>query len=505
MPIPLARTPGNRAPRVIIYARVSRDQQGGRSVSQQLKIGRRHAEATGWEVVGECSDNDRSASQYATRPREDWPKVEELIQSGEADILWLWELSRGTRDRLVWAHLVVACQEHRMYIGLDEDLWDTTNPDHMRYLDGLMADSIHESGKNRKRVNRDASDLAEEGHPWGHAGYGFVREYDPNTGKLVRQVPEPGQKKVIEEIAKRLESGERPYSIAKDLNARKVPTPRGTVVGQERTRKDGTTYFAQGWTAQTIIRQMSRPALMGKRIHHGSIKPTGGWAPALKEERWALLQSRVTPRPRARDGSVRYLLSGVALCDVCGGVIRVTKRARSGSWAYRCMGLYDGAPSGRGHVERLMSLLDRQVEGLLFERFSDPDVVDAFRESAGTAPGVEDARAQLLGLQREMEALYAEVESGQVSRRMAAADEARIKRAIKDVEPRTRSVAADPILEALVEGDPSQVWGEWDLHQRREALRIAAEEIRVLKTTARGRRSPSTEESVRIVWAGTGS
>src|SRR5699024_5899351 len=76
MPTLLARTPGTRTPRVIIYARVSKDQQSGRSVSQQLKIGRRVADDNGWTIVGEYSDNDKSASRYASSSREDWTKVE---------------------------------------------------------------------------------------------------------------------------------------------------------------------------------------------------------------------------------------------------------------------------------------------------------------------------------------------------------------------------------------------------------------------------------------------
>lgn len=497
----LARTPKTRTPRVIIYARVSRDQHGGRSVDQQLKIGRRIADDNGWTIVGEYADNDKSASRYASSTREDWPKVESSIAAGDADVLWVWEISRGTRDLVVWAQLAAVCREHRMYIALDDDVWDTTKPSHMKHLNTLMVDAVYESEKTASRINRDAADLAEAGHPWGYAGFGFRREYDPNTGDLIRQVPDPEQAKLVEEIVERLEAGERPYTIAKDLNGRGIPSPGGTVAGEERTRPDGTTYIAKGWTHQVITRLVSRPAMIGKRVHHGDIKTAGGWAPVIKDEtRWQLVRDKVTARRRGRGGAIRHLLSGIAICDVCEGAIRVVHRPNERNLSYRCNGLYDGAPTGRGHVQRVQHLLEAHVVGMLFDRFSDPDVIEAFRAAPDYAEGVAQAREDLDRLSREMEELYADVEAGRVSRRMASADESRISREMSALQEKLRPRAADPLLEALVEEDPARVWEEWDLGQRREALRLVTEEIRVLKVWRRGRREAPAEESVRVVW-----
>lgn len=54
--------------RAVVYTRVSSDPKGaGRSVAEQEKECRAVASAAGWEVAEVFTDNDRSASRYATK------------------------------------------------------------------------------------------------------------------------------------------------------------------------------------------------------------------------------------------------------------------------------------------------------------------------------------------------------------------------------------------------------------------------------------------------------
>lgn len=507
MPTPLARLQRPEPTRVILYARVSRDQRSGRSVDQQLKIGRQQATERGWDIIAERSDNDQSASQYARGAREDWPKVEELIRDGQADILWLWELSRGTRDRVVWAHLAEACQAHRMWIGLDGDLWDTTNPDHMKYLDSMMIDAIHESGKTRTRINRDLGAQADAGRPHGKLHFAYRREYDPESGELLRQVPRPDRVKFIMEIRRRLrEDRESMSSIIKDLNAQRVPTPQGKVYGQTYEVR-GRSVVSRGWTTGTIQHLFDSTTLMGHRSHHGELKPQG-WDAVLTPSEWEEMQdlvhpSRSQPAGRVvRSGLAESLLGGVALCDPCGSVmyLQPTDGRRP---AYRCgMQSYQQT---KGHVWRSAAPLDEQMSGALLERFADPDVLSAF-DTTGSSPNeVAGARAELSCLEKELEELYADVTSGAVSRRMAQADEVRLLEGIKAARARTRPRLVDPLLEELAAGSSdavTHVWEGWSLQQRRAALSAATVEVRILRVGNVGRRKVPRSESVRIVWAG---
>ena len=501
MPLPMASGSPLEGLPITLYGRVSKDQRGGRSVSQQLRRGRRWATTHGCVIVGEFSDNDKSASRYATKERADWPKVEAQIIEGQTRILWIYEISRGTRDLEVWARLARVCRENSVFIVLDDDVYDPTKPSHMRQLNQLMVDAVYESDKTAERIARDAEEVAEEGRPWGKAGFGYRREYDPDTGELVGQVIDPDQAELVRQIATQIEAGKSPHAIAERLNQERVPTPTGTLAGQARKRSDGTTYVARGWTHQSVTRLVTRPEVMGKRSYRGQIMPAGGWEPIIEPDRWELLRERLKPKPRGREGAIVYLLSGLAICDICEGPVYGYSRSGSASHpAYRCAGPYDGARGGKAHVQRAVARLEQHVTGLLFDRLTDPDVIAEFHGGGG-GEQVAAAQARLLGLQRELEELYADVAAGRVSRRLAQADEERLRRSMREVEPQTRRRADDPIVEALVEGDPALVWGSWDLYQRREALRVMAEEIRVLKVGAVGRRAVSAQESVRIVWA----
>lgn len=507
--------------RALLYARVSRDFRQGRSVDQQLTIGRRTAAEQGWEVVGEYSDNDRSASQYASRDREDWPKIEDTIAKGRADVLWVWEISRGTRDMVVWAQLARACEDHGMYIALDDDLWDTTNPDHMKYLHSQMVDAVHEAGKTRKRILRSVESSAAEGRPHASAGYGFAREYDPRSGELLRQVVEPEQAAVIREIARRYLAGETFHEIAVDLNARRVPNMRGFVVGDtvrskrtgEPLLRDGEERVSSGWMHTTVRDLMTRPALIGKRVHRGRIITEGGWDPILSEEEWwAIQHKQQAAREHAnatrgvatspRDSSARHLLSGIAVCGKCGGEMGTIKASQQNDpyrRTYSCRGLYAGAPIG--HVARMEAKADAHVEALVVAEFSMPDVVARFRPS-GASPGeAAEAQARAQRLAAELEQLYADVESGAVSRRMAAADEARLQRELAEAEAAARPAPVDPMITELADEDPAIVverWRGWSLTQKRSALRAFTESIRVLPV--HGRKSVAPSESVEIAW-----
>lgn len=485
-------------PRVIIYARVSKDQNSGRSVGEQLKIGRRIAREREWDIVGEYCDNDLSASQYAKRPREDWPKVEASIAAGEADVLWFWELSRGTRDMVVWAHLAQACQQRQMYIALDEDVFDTTNPDHMKYLNDQMVSAVHEAGRIRKRVLRDATELAEEGRPVGQPGYGFRYVYDPDTGDLVDKVPDPEEAEAVREAARRVLAGEGVGRVVADFNRRRVPTPRGKRAGD--VLEDGR--VERGWRHSALLRTLRRPAIMGKRSHHGRIIDEGGWEPLIDPQDWWALQRRLqeSKRPNQgppRHGAVKYLLSGIIECGKCGGNMHGVPRYHFNGLAYKCYGLFAG-DKGAGHLSRKMQLVNEQVTGLLFDRFSDPDVLEAF--TPDPAPGREEVEAQRERLQAERDALYADVAAGRVSRFLAGADDQRIERELADLAARANRPGLDPLVADLAR-DPQQVWKEWTLEQRRRVLRLVTERI-VMLPVGRIGRHPTVEESVEVVWRG---
>lgn len=520
----------DRRPRVILYARVSANQhRDARSVTQQLTIGRRLSVEHGWRIVAEYSDNDRSASRYATRVREDWPKAEADIEAGRADVLWVWEISRGTRDLEVWARLARVCREHRMRIALDDEVWDTTKPAQMRHLNQLMVDAVYESDKTASRVSRDAAANAERGGAHGPWGFGFRHLYDPDTGELLRRVVHEPEADIIREVAARHLSGETLGKIAVDLNDRRIPTSTGLVAGEAAVDDDGNPVInpvtgepklQAGWRYQLLVQVLQRAALIGRRESKGRIIESGGWDPifdgrrvhgiVLDEAAWWTIRDRLESRPRdrdgrraIRDGAARHLLAGIALCGVCGArMYRATNDRTPGGWAYQCRGLYPGAP--KGHVSRSGPALEAAVVTLVVARFCRPDALEAFREPGVGPQEVTRARARKSELEGELRELEREVEAGEVSRRMASADERRIEGELEGLTVMLRPRMVEPLAAALAGPSPVAVaatWQGWTLDQQRAALRTLAERIEVPRV-GRGRRGLSPSEQVRITWVG---
>ncbi|MBB4931779.1 DNA invertase Pin-like site-specific DNA recombinase [Lipingzhangella halophila] len=510
--MPITRRTLTARLRAILYGRVSRDQQGGRSVNQQLTTGRRRSVEHDWDVVGEYSDNDASASEYARKDRADWERVEADIAAGGVDLLWLWEISRGTRDLVVWAHLARTCQEQGVLIAIDDEVWDPTNPDHMKYLNTQMIDAVHEAGKTHKRLVRDAAAHAEEGGAHGMAGFGFRREYDPATGRLVRQVIDQGQAEVVRECARRYLAGEPLVRIAADLNHRRVPTALGYTVGDlmDQTRSGepltdnaGNPRRSAGWSYMTVRQMLERPAIMGKRGHHGRIIREGGWDGIISEEDWWAIRRRIDSNPGGKDTSVRHLLSGIVTCGRCGSNVGTTRRQRDDRRMYRCLGEYTGAVVG--HVVRMEHILDAQVETLLAAEFAMPDVLERFRPADTSPEDVARAQAELERLRAELDELYADVAAGRTTRRMAQADEERLQRDIAALEPKARPVRVEPLAEDLADEDPNRVletWRSWSLEQQRSALRAFTVSMEMMPV-GQGRKKVSPTESVRITWVGS--
>src|SRR5260221_11448191 len=92
------------------YLRVSQDRSGrARSVEEQHNDNLAAAERHGFSLNGEAySDVSVSASRYSTKVRGGFARLLADLEAGRfgADVLVLWESSRGSRQVSEWAALV---------------------------------------------------------------------------------------------------------------------------------------------------------------------------------------------------------------------------------------------------------------------------------------------------------------------------------------------------------------------------------------------------------------
>ncbi|MFG3439855.1 recombinase family protein [Nonomuraea sp. NPDC047897] len=502
--------------RAALYNRVSQDRRRReKSVTEQDQDGRRRCAREGWNVVATYTDNDRSASRFATKAREEWRRLLDDLDAEAFDLILLWEPSRGDRELEMWARLLNTCRRLGVLIHITshDHTYDVRKPRDWRALAEEGVDAAYESEKTSQRVRRSTAATAAAGMPHGKLLYGYRREYDPATGQLLRQVVDSRQlvaiagtcmapssrlmcigwynpADVIRECAGRILQGQALYEIAMDLNRRGVPTPRRAL---------------GGWLPSQVKEQLTNPGYIARRIHQGKDIGPAQWPAILDVDVFDACVARLSDpsRRRTRDTTIKHLLSGIALCGVCGGQMRLVKNR--GKLAYSC---YSRVPQGGSsfHVSRLQTRLESFVVDVILGYLT--------REDASTILAAdEDAQTQVRQLEemvvverRRLEVFYDQAAEGELSPEGLKRIEQRLRPKIDQLEARVRAMrkARLPLLDDLVDADPAVVRARWEdlgLIQKREVIRALTDRIEVLPA-GRGRINYSDWEFTRIVWAG---
>ncbi|HEU5416821.1 MAG TPA: recombinase family protein, partial [Streptosporangiaceae bacterium] len=114
------------------YLRVSQDRSGrAKSNDEQHADNEQKLAAHGIELTGPAYSDLRSASRYAAKDRGDFPRLLADLEAGRfgADVLALWEPSRGSRKVSEWCSLIEACEAAgvRIFVTTHGRLYDPAN------------------------------------------------------------------------------------------------------------------------------------------------------------------------------------------------------------------------------------------------------------------------------------------------------------------------------------------------------------------------------------------
>lgn len=435
--------------RALIYARVSLD-RGGRSTTEQADECRAWAAREGWTVVKTITETG-SASRYArsTGARRRWGEVIDALTSGTIDILITWEASRATRDLSAYAELRELCAAHGVRWGYSGAVHDLTTRD-ARFrtgLDALLAED--ESARTSERIRRSVRARAAQGRPHGKIPYGYRREYDSTTGALVRQVPDETTAPIVREIVARVAAGETHWSIASDLTRRGVPIPRPA-----RTPRNG----GQGaWLPTTTTRIARSRTNLGERIHRGEVVGPAAWPAIVDRDTFgraqAVMSARANTNPTG-DQRARWLLTGIAVCGVCGGPMhRFSPRGRP---TYAC--------AWGACTARLVAPTDAHVATETLALLSGIHITDT------DTTEVESARDDLAALERRLDDIVDAAAQGSVSAASLAKIEAKLTPQIAAARRRVEQLLV-PGLSRWDLSDPGALWDSLDVAGRRELLR----------------------------------
>ena len=485
------------------YLRVSRDRnKQGKSPAQQHEENSRAVARHGWELHAEpYADVDKGASRHSRAVRDGYARLVEDIEHGRfgAEVLVIWESSRGSRRVSEWAALVDLCAGAgiKIYVTTHDHLYDPSRGRDRRSLHEDAVDSEYETDKMSDRIRRAVNASAKEGRPHGKNLYGYRRTYvqGPSGPQLDSVEPDPVTAPIVREAAARALAGETYYAIARDFNVRGVPPRRPARHDYNASR---------GWTGSMLKQMLSRPAYAGLREHNGEIVGEAIWPPLISPEDWTKLQVKRAVAPPAREA--KRLLVGLAECSGCGGRLRGGRQSSGGGKdgenrrypTYICAG-YASPKPGTKHVSIKEEHLDYLVTEAVIARLSRPDFLE---EARSTDDDVEAERAEVLA-QIEADKAYLD------DVRQKAADagmfdlvidqERRVRPRIEANEQRLRALSghSEEVLALASEEDVRAAWERLDIATRRDIVRSLL--VPVVKPAERGQKGLRPER-VEIRW-----
>jgi site-specific DNA recombinase len=459
-----------------LYLRKS-SADGGKSVSQQDDETADALTDAGHTIGHRFTDDNRSASRYATKARANFAALLAHIRSGHCELLGVWEASRASRREFTFFELLEACRAAgtMIYVCTDDRAYDPRRRADWKALAQEAINAADYSAKISENTTRGKRQAAREGKPEGRQILGYVSTRDA-LGKVQGRAIVPDEALIIKRIARELLAdpvdGPNCSAVARGLNADGLKTKKGNAFKQ--------------CDISAIARNPTYAGLRTYRPTAASGAPVqlspGNWEPLIDPDDHRRLVGLLSDPARLKHRGVapRWLLSGIARHGVpeCAGVLRVSKI--SGAYRYRCavcFGLSVKADS-----------LEEFVTTLLLKRLSRPDALAAFRPRPDDA-AVATAKQQLADLNGELAQWMHLAKVRKVSPASFAEFEAdllpqidRADAAVKRLEAPTGT--EDPDLDLV---DVPAKWSGFSINTKRRYVRTLID-VRVSPAGARGRR-----------------
>ena len=340
--MPTLRTTSVRA--AGIYCRISSDPSGARlGVTRQLTDCQRLADRLGWPVHERYIDNDTSAYSGARRPG--YERLLTDIATGTVDAVLTWHLDRLNRSQLELERLIGLLDTHRVTIQtVTAGVLDLATPSGRAVARTLGAWARYESEHKSERIRAQKHQNALRGAPNG----GAQRPYGYAADKVTIV---PAEADVVREAMRRFLAGTPTAVICRDLNARGIPTTG-----------------SHAWLSSYLDRILTSPRIAGWR-QAPQHRPARGPAEFLARAQWPPIVTRgsveraqaLMADPTLRPGSsYRRLLTGIAVCSICGQPLRLVQHTGHPA-RYACQPGSSGLNLRCGHVSTSADFADEYV------------------------------------------------------------------------------------------------------------------------------------------------
>ncbi len=273
--------------------------------------------------------------------------------------------------------------------------------------------------------------------------FGYTRD-----GQLV-----PEEAEHVRWMAGEIVSGRSLQGVARDLNARGVPTTTG-----------------KAWQHQTIKGLLTNPKAAGLVKLNGDIIGEGNWKPLLDRDTWETVRAIIAVNGGRAPALRVALLPGLLFCGKCDAPMGTGSRiGRRGKVVrtYRCLKM--PGLDRCGGVSGVADPIEEFVEAYAQERLKDPRVQKRVAELRGQPPKVlvelAEYEARVIELEQQLDKPGAPV--------------ATILRAIDRAKERVGELSAQLVHVTPVKYDAGSPWPE-DLARRRALVELVVERVTLM-------------------------
>lgn len=460
--------------RAAIYLRQSQDRNGdGYGIDRQREEALRLIASRGWKAVAEFVDNDVSAT--SRKPRPQFVEMMRRVDAGDFDVLVARHMDRLLRRLSEFESVLERCQEVGVAIVTAADGVDTST-DGGRLVARILS-SVAQGEVERKgaRQRSAAAQAAEQGR-WvgGRRAFGFEAD-----GVTVREAEAVHIKQGYADVL----AGESCSEVARRWNA------SGCLTGQDRP-----------FGRSAVKDVLTNPRYAGLRRYRpqedrASIRQnpergiTGAaqWPAIVDEATWrAAVRVLCDPGRQGVTRSGKGLLTGLAVCGVCGMTVHRGGAYRAGARTYRC--------SSGAHVARGADPVDEYVTAVTLTRLTEPDAARLWKAELPDA-GAFMTEADTLRRRRDDIALdYAD---GAMTREQFRSANSRVLERLAEVEGKIAAAGSTSPLAIVAVDDVAATWATLSTAQKRGI--IAALMTPVLHLPGRGTRT-FRPDTVEIRW-----
>jgi site-specific DNA recombinase len=428
--------------RVAPYTRISQDREGaGLGVERQEADCRALADQLGWEIVAVHADNDLSA--YSGKPRPGYAALLADLRAGVADAVICWHTDRLHRRPVELEEYIAVCEPRNVPTQtVKAGPVDLATPSGRMVARQLGAVGRYEVEHMVERQQRARLQAATSGR-WGGGRRPFGYQAD---GVTVVEA----EADALRWAAAQVLAGASLSGLAADLNRRGIRTATG-----------------RPWRSTELRRALLRPRNAGLMQHRGQVVGEADWPAILEEDTWRGVRAVLSDPARRTNpgGARRWLLSGLAVCGICGDPVRSFSSAakrRKTKPVYTCR-------TGK-HVIRNAAEVDAFVEAVIVERLSRPDARDLLTpDQHGVDPTALHLRdAALFARLRELGRLAGQ---GAIDPVQLVEATAEIRQQREDITAQLAALSRGSVLAGVVDApDPAKAWKGLDLSRRRAII-----------------------------------